>query len=286
VQAQRRAASAGLAQAKVAVENAEVEVERARKLAKANALPKADLDRAEAGLKTARAAVRAAAAQVRVAATGIALVDHTLGYVEVVAPRTGVVTSVSTTVGAMASPQAPLATIQDQSELLLHMKVPAEGLVALERNPKVEFVIAALPGRRFHGTVKVVTPTLDPQSRRAHVEVTVDPSQKGLLPHMFAEVDLVTSKRAALLSAPLGAVLTTVKGSQVFVARAGKAIALNVDLKHADAEFVPVPDARAGDKVIVSGQGDLVAGGAIRVVDKAKPASVKKSAEAEKGATR
>lgn len=272
-----RAASAQVRAAQVQFENARVEYNRADELFKANALPEADLIRARGARNAAEAMWKSAQAQVEVAKAGSDLAKEAKSWTEVEAPIDGVVTKKMTELGAVAGTQQPMLEIQDQSSLQIFVDVPPAALDSVAVGKSVKFTVAERPGKVWQATVTATGKSLDPLTRRVHVELEVPGAvvADGVLPLMIATVELETARSSALLAAPVGALIQLAEGPSVWVIREKKATRLVPDVTKQDATHVALPTAKADDVVVVEGQDALKEGAEVRLVEEAKTAGEK-----------
>lgn len=256
-----RAASAMVKQAAAQVEVIKTEYERAKKLLADKVMPQADFERIEGQYRAAMAALGAAQAQVDVARAGSGLAKEAKSWLAIESPIDGVVTKKLTELGASVGgqPPQPAFEIQDQSSLEIRVDVPATTLDTMKVGAIVEFSVEEKPGKRFAATVQAVGKSLDPQTRRVRVELSVDGKvvEEGVLPAMLATVYVKTGERRGVVAAPKSAVVTLAEGPTVFVVRDGKAVRLVPELAGADRTHVPVQGLAVGDQVIIVGQDAL-----------------------------
>ncbi len=271
-----RAASAMVKQAAAQLDVVRTEYERAKKLFEDKVLPEADFTRAAGQLRAAQAALGAAQAQVDVARAGSGLAKEARSWTSIESPIDGVVTRKYADLGGTVGgqPPQPVFELQDQSSLEIRVDVPALALDAVKIGTVVEFEVEERPGKRFIATVAAVGKSLDPQTRRIRVELTVDGAlvNEGVLPSMLATVIIKTGERKGLLAVSKAAIVTLAEGPVVFVVKDGKAKRYAPDLLGADRTHVPVPDLVAGDLVVVAGQDSLRDGTAVTITkDAQKP---------------
>ncbi len=147
--AKRKQAAAGVAEATAMHDLAVVSAARMRALYADSAAPKAQLDAAVAGLARATsglAAANAAAAELEASAA----------YAEVRAPFDGIVTHRFVDVGAFAAPGAPLLTVEASDRLRVSSVIPA----ALARGlAKGQRIAARLEGVAADATIEGVVPS-------------------------------------------------------------------------------------------------------------------------------
>lgn len=266
-EAQARAARAGLAQARTQLQSARTQYERFQKLRADNAVPQAEFERVEAGYHGALSAVEAAESQLAMVTAATGLAAESLKNSRVVSPISGTVTRRDANVGTLATPAQPLFQVQDVSALKVDGSVTGSDYQRIRVGQQAVVSVDDIPGRTFPGKVLTVSPTLDPQTRRAAVEIEVDNPEHRLLPNMFAQVEIHTGKREGVLTIPASAVVALPGTKVVYVARAGKAEEVRPTLGPAEGEVVVVEKGLAeGDPVITEGQTTVTDGTAIKVV--------------------
>lgn len=167
--AQSAQSEAAIAVAQANVDMLRDRVEMLGGLTRSGAAPERDLTTARQQLAVAEAQLGQAQAGRRQIATSSA--DHILR-----APFEGIVTRVPNGAGAVAGPGATLVRVEDLSALRLRTTVSQSELEALSVG-----VTASIEGREgVTGTITSAVRSLDPQSRRAPVEVLV-PNEGGQL---------------------------------------------------------------------------------------------------------
>ena len=113
-----------------------------------------------------------------------------------------------------------LYRIADLSTVWIEGAVFEQDLAAVRTGQRVVAQLEALPGRDFPGRVAYVYPTLNPETRTARVRVELPNPGFRLKPGMYATFRLTAPGRAAALSVPRSAVLSTGERSLVFLKRA------------------------------------------------------------------
>ncbi|HEV8322595.1 MAG TPA: efflux RND transporter periplasmic adaptor subunit [Myxococcota bacterium] len=260
------AAAAALDSAKVGLATAKLSYDRMKALYESKALALAEFEKVDAALKGAESGVRAAEAQVAMSRAAAGLAAEALHNARVVSPIAGTVTKRLVDVGTEAGPGRPLFQVQDVSALKLEGAVTAEDYARLKTGAPVRVTVDDLPGMTFAGKVATMSPTLDPMTRRAAVEIAVDNPEGKLLPNMFAHAAVDVGTRSGALCIRAVAVVMQPTGAVVFVVKGGKAVALTPRLGAGDGDWVAVESGiDEGESVVVSGQAGLVAGSAVTV---------------------
>ncbi len=264
-EAQKKAAQAGLDNAKVQQQTASLSWNRAQALHGKGAMSQADFEQAEAGFHLAGVGVQAAEAQVALAEAAVGLANQAWADSRVTAPIAGVVAKKNVDVGAQTSPAQPAFVVQDQSGLKVQGTVPASDVGRLEKGQTVRVTVDELPGRVLAGELSSIAPTLESETRRALVEVSLKPAE-GLLPYMFGRAEIDFGKQEGVMVVPASAVVATADGPVLYLVRDGKAVMVKPKLgSRVENELVIEDGVKPGDKVIISGDTGLRDGIAVAV---------------------
>jgi RND family efflux transporter MFP subunit len=191
--------NADLAQAGAALQEAEAnaaaataDAQRARALQSSGAMSEQEVTRYITAERTAGARVAAARAT-------LSQQQLRLKYTQVVAPDSGIVSSRSATVGAVAGVGTELFRLIRQGRLEWRAEVTAAELPRMK--PGLKAQVKAASGATITGTVRTVAPTVDPQSRVALVYVDLPPSLSADAPlkaGMFAGGEFELGESGAL----------------------------------------------------------------------------------------
>lgn len=245
------------AQARLAVNAAELQAGRAKRLYEAGVWSKSTWEEADRALSAAKSQEHAAAVDARREAESA----------ELRAPLSGVVTGLSATEGALSDGTVPLMRIVDAGELLVRLQVPARDLEAIAVGAKVALTVSALQG--FSPVTcevwKKALP-LETGSQYAQVQARV-PNPKGLLaPGMAVEAAVSLPERHALV-VPSAAVVTKNAVTAVFKIEGERAVQVPVTAGELDAGRSEIVGngIKAGDLVATEGAYELSDGMAVKV---------------------
>ena len=172
--------------------DAQANAERARSLQNTGALSAQQIQQYLTAAQTAQARVEAsqavlAAQQLRARQT------------QVLAPSAGVISARLATVGAVAAPGTELFRLIRDGRLEWRAEVTATELARLKPGTAVRVLAAS--GAELHGRVRMLAPTVDPQTRSALVYVDLPPLQQSpgaARPGMFARGEFVLGQSNAL----------------------------------------------------------------------------------------
>lgn len=205
VQAEVAQARASLLEAQASAAEAAANAERARTLTASGALSQQQIQQYATAGQTAQARVEAAQAvlnaqQVR------------LKNAQVLAPDSGVISSRTATVGAVLGAGTELFRMVRKGRLEWRAEVTSSELPRVRPGGKVS--VTAASGAQVEGTVRMVAPTVDPQTRNGLVYVDL-PQHPDVRAGMFARGDFLLGQRDAL-SVPQSAVVVRDGFSHVF----------------------------------------------------------------------
>jgi cobalt-zinc-cadmium efflux system membrane fusion protein len=145
---------------------------------------------------------------------------HTIdGIFSLRSPIAGVVLNRSINAGEQVEPGKELLLISDLAEVWVWANLKEEELVQLEPGEKVvaEIEVPGLGGKRYSGTMDMVSGNINAQTRNARARVVV-PNNDGLLkPGMFANIRLLLPGTQPSIIIPQVAVLSDEGRQFVFV---------------------------------------------------------------------
>ncbi|MFN8495973.1 MAG: efflux RND transporter periplasmic adaptor subunit [Caldilineaceae bacterium] len=148
---------------------------------------RAALQRLQDGAKAPQ--IQAAEAQVHNAENALYLAQLQLNRATVTAPIDGVVSRVSTAVGSQAAPGTPLVTLLSHT-VKINVAVEEARLSQLKVGQKAIIHATAYPDRTFEGTIAIIAPEVDPNTRTAQVTIRPTGNANVLAPGMSATVEL------------------------------------------------------------------------------------------------
>ncbi|MEH3085677.1 MAG: efflux RND transporter periplasmic adaptor subunit [Xylophilus ampelinus] len=256
-------ARASLLEAEAAAADAKANAARARTLENSGALSQSQINQYLTAAQTSRARVAAAKAVLDAQ-------QLRLGFAEVRAPDSGVISSRSATVGAVVGPGAELFRMVRRGRLEWRAEVTAADLGRVR--PGTRATVYAASGAPMNGTVRSVAPTVDPQTRMGLVYVDLPtpahgaegPAKAG----MFARGTFALGNSQAL-TVPQAAVVVREAFSYVFaVGPDGRVAQRKVQVGRQLGDRVEVasglePEAR----IVVRGAGFLADGDLVRIVE-------------------
>ena len=235
----------------------------------------------------ARANVKSAAAMVDIAR--IALND---GIIK--APITGVVSKRHVQAGEKLSPDMPIYTIVNLSELTLEAQVPASEIPRVKVGQDVRFKVDGFQKREFEGKVARINPATEAGSRSMLVYIAVRNDDSALRAGMFAKGSIVTERSGVATIVPMTALRDDAGRQVVYKIEHGKVVAqpVTLGLRNEDEGYVEVTDGLdKGVNVIVAKLDAVKPGAQVKLPSSASPTSpaaasasaAKPAAPAQKG---
>jgi membrane fusion protein (multidrug efflux system) len=247
---------AAVAEAEAGLREAELALDRARKLRANNTVAQATVDELEAAYLGASARVDAARKQ---------LADRT-----VTAPFAGVVGIRRVDVGARVDDETVLTTLDDLAEVEIEFSVPEIFFAQVRPGQTVTATSSAFPGRTFTGRIATIDSRIGEVSRAFLVRAVI-PNPDLVLPSgMFMHVEVVLEERPAVLI-PEEAVIAEGDNTFVFTVRDQHAERRPVRLGKRIAGTVEVLEGlAAGEPVVRAGTQRLRDGAEVRLPDEAE----------------
>jgi len=236
-------------QAQASANQSQKAYNRAKELYDKGFLSAAALEQAEATQQTTVAAL--ATAQAR------------LSMATVRAPIAGVISSRKAVLGQVVQPGAELFRIVRDGRIELNMEVVESDLHMVK--PGMSATVVSESTGPVTGSVRIVTPMVDPATRLAYARISV-PWSSGLRPGMFATGRIDVGSQT-VMSVPQSAIVYSENAPGVYVAGAdGKAHRQKVVLGEQQGKNVIVKEGiQPGDRVITTGAGFLNDGDTVKL---------------------
>ena len=260
-------ARAALMEAEANAGEAAANAARARTLQSSGALSAQQISQYMTAETTARARIASSRA-------ALAAQNLRLKYTQVVAPDSGVISARNATVGSVVGVGTELFRMIRQGRLEWRAEVTAAELARL--HPGTSAIVKAANGSELTGKVRMIAPTIDPQTRSALVYVDLPPVSGANAPFkagMFAsgQFELGTSDA---MTVPQQSVVVRDGFSYVFRLNQDQRVSqLKVRSGRRLGERIEVIEGLAPDAlVVVTGAGFLNEGDMVRNVPAAAPA--------------
>lgn len=275
IRAQLRQQDAQLASAQAGLAQAQADYQRAANLSGQGYLSQASLDQRLAAQRTWTANVASAQAGRQETMTRLA-------QTEVRAPVSGLITRRSVVLGQIVAPGTELFRLVRQGQLELNAQVPETELQALRPGLPARVTISEVG--EMVGTIRVVTPQVDPQTRIGIARIAL-PTRPGLRTGMFGTA-AISVTAAPTIVVPQAAVVFRDNVSGVFVLDQGnrarfRRIATGERL---DRQVAVLSGLNERERVVVNGAGFLGEGDLVTVTTARPAAAVAAAPAAASGA--
>lgn len=208
--------------AKSAVEQAQLDMNRAKVSSETGLIPRADFDRARTSLDQARAVLEASERRIEQSRASLAGARDTLGKTTITAPISGFVTRLAVeegevaVIGTMNNPGTVLLTISDLAEIQAVMEVDETDIPSIRPGHKAKVTIDAYPNQEFDGEVTEVGSSpiqnslggsSDSQSVDFEVKVRLPVPPPGIKPGLSVSAVITTGTKPQVLSVPMQALV-------------------------------------------------------------------------------
>jgi Cu(I)/Ag(I) efflux system membrane fusion protein len=174
--------------------------------------------------------------------------------VEIQAPFNGIVQRIGTEPGKNFGMGDELMELTDLQTVYVWANFYQEDLPLLKEGQPVDITTSAWPGETFHGTVAVIDPFLDPDTRTVRVRIDIENPGLKLRPEMFVDVGL-NIDAGDQLAVPVNAVIPTGEHNIVFVDKGqGQLQPRFIELGQQYGDYYEVKSGlNEGERVIASG---------------------------------
>ena len=197
-------------------------------------------------------------AQIRQADASLRLAQIHLKNTTIRAPISGIISKRFLDQGSFVSTTTPIVRIVAMDKVKALVQVVESELAQLRCGATAEIYVDAYRKQVFRGGVSCISPTVDPESRMADIEIQVDNKDHRLKPGMFAKVNLVVQRRNGVLLLSKDSLIKERGHTRVFVHENGRALLREVSLGLEGEKYVEVVRGlQEGEEVIIVGQYEL-----------------------------
>lgn len=184
---------------------------------------KEQLEAAINAAKLNNQAIKGAQAAVDAAKTQVATAQQAVTDAVIRAPFAGFVSSRPTAVGEFVSTSSIVATILRTNPIKVQLQVAEADIPYIVVGRGVAIQVDAYKDRKFGGTVTAVNPAIDPISRSAIVEATIENNDNALRSGMFSTAQIVREGGNTGIFVPKAAIFSdeTTQSYRIFVIQDG-----------------------------------------------------------------
>jgi RND family efflux transporter MFP subunit len=213
-------------------------------------------------------AIRAAQAGVEAARTQVGTAQQAVADTVVRAPFAGFVSNRPVAVGEYVSSASIIATILRANPIKLQMQVAESDVPYVTIGKAVQLEVDAYKDRKFGGTVIAVNPAIDPTSRSAVVEASIENGDNALRSGMFATARIVREGGNTGVFVPRAAVVNdaTTQSYRIFVIQENVAKLRVVQLGTEEGDMIQIINGVSADETIaVSNLDQLYEGARVEI---------------------
>lgn len=231
-----------LKQAKIQLDNQELEFKRIDELYKVGGASKSAWDAQKTQLEVSRAAYKN-------------LHENT----QLLSPITGVVTARNYDSGDMYSGGNPVFIIEDIQPVKLLVHVSESYFTKVKKGNEVDVKLDVYGDEVFKGNVSLVYPTIDPATRTFPVEIKIPNKNERVRPGMFARVTMNFGTKNNVVAPDQAIVKQSGAGDRyIYVYKDGKVSYEKVELgRRMGNKYEIISGVEDGDQVVITGQSRL-----------------------------
>ena len=197
----------------------------------------------------------------------LAEAEWALKKTTIIAPFSGRITARMTQLGQHVRPGDELFQVTDFDPLVARIYLPERDVLGLEEGQDVQIRLDAATEVYFAGRIRQISPVVDTSTGTVKVTVEATEPPEQVRPGSFVTVNIVRVTHSDALLLPREAVLRELQKAHVYVAEDDVAEKRAVTLGLEEGELIEVlSGVAAGDRVIVTGQGGLKDGSAVKIL--------------------
>ncbi len=240
-----------LTQAKLQMQNSEIEFNRTDELYKIGGTSKSEWDARKLAYSIAKSSY-----------------EDLLENTALVSPISGVITARNYDSGDMYTGM-PLYIVEEITPVKLKVNVSEKLYTMVKKGMDVDIKLDVYGDEIFKGKINLVYPTLDPTTRTFPVEITIQNSNEKVRPGMFARVTFVYGTEERVVVPDLAIIKQQGSGNiYVYVVNNGIAEMKMVELgQRFGTEYEVISGLNSGDNVVIGGQTRLTNGAEVEVVE-------------------
>ncbi len=251
--------NAGITEAQAAFDNAEKDYDRFKTLFRENSASQKELDDVTANYNMAKARLESANQMKNE-------VNAQMGYANIRAPFSGVVTNKFINAGDMANPGMPLLEVESPGKYQVLAMVPESEILEIKKNTEVTVQLKAL-GQTVNGKVTEVSTSSKNTGGQYLVKVVLDATDAKILSGMYATVQFPVERKttSSAVMIPVDAIVNNGQLTGVYtVSQSNTALLRWLRLGRTFGDRVEVLSGLSPDEqYIVSAEGKLYNGAKI-----------------------
>ncbi len=181
--------------------------------------------------------------------------------------------------GEYLAPGERIVTLLDLDKLYLDFTLPESNFKDLVVDQSIEFSVRSYPNQSFNARVETWNPELDASTRNISIRALVDNRNHLLAPGMFADMEVRSLRKIAVMSVPETSIFYNIYGEAVYILEKPEAseddpdpdyrlAARQVEVAYRSDSIAGISAGiEAGDQVVTSGQLKLYPNLRVTIVD-------------------
>lgn len=264
--------TAGVRQAAATLKQAQLTLERMKRLFDQQLIPRSDLDSAEAALGVADGRYQEAVEEARTRQAILGQRRSELGLAEqqltdsvLTAPFDGTIRERLANAGDYVAVGAPIAVLVQVHPLRLRLAVPERDAAGIKVGQRVDLTVEGDPGKHA-GRVARISPSITEDNRTLMVEAEVPNANGRLRPGSFARAEIVVLAADSAVLVPASSIVSFAGIDKVMGVEGGKAVEKRVKTGRKAGDRIEIVEGvKPGESVVVQ-PGNLVSGEAVKAV--------------------
>lgn len=184
-------------------------------------------------------------------------------------PLTGVVGRIYVDIGSNVSPEIPIALVVNMDKVKVTLDIPEKYLSKISLGKAARVNVDAYPGEEFSGKISKISPVLNPQTRSAPIEISIENTDYRLKSGMFARINLILEEYKNVPVILKEAVMGKEPNLYVYVVENQKAILRNVVLGIRQGPYFHVKEGlKESENIVIMGQQLLYDNAVVNIEEK------------------
>ena len=183
------------------------------------------------------------------------------------APFSGIITAKLIERGASALPGAPAFTLMKTDFVYAQASISETDISKLSVGSNADIIVAAIKDT-LHGTISIINPQADLQSKTYSVKIKIANKGGRLMPGMISDIRVATSQKIGVITIPVESVVRDADDlTYVFVVNSYKtAVRKRITVGGlSDSAVIVVSGLKKGESIITKGQKNLLDGQMVSV---------------------
>jgi len=162
---------------------------------------------------------------------------------------------------AQPMPRSPVVMVADMDKVRVIINIIEKNIGRVKVNQKAKIYVDTYPEKAFIGYVSAISKSLDPMTRTAQAEITVDNPDHLLRPGMYARIKLIVKWKNNVIVIPRGALIERDDENIVFTVENSRAKKKSVSCGTITEKEVELKKGLSeGEEIIIEGNYGLIEG--------------------------